>query len=325
MAYGYGGRNAYEVQRDNGRRFDFAKIKAHYESIKPINSKKRKHLDVRPIGERDRSWERVIKVNDNEYYLTCNAYPYYEIHSNAYKHTRAITLSLQGDKEVLTVHTPKLGYDQEKLAPWHLSSPQTYYFYDFNLPVGLSMVNNKACKYVRLDTGDGFKYFTLEKGDITFTRQVGHSLWSPLVVHRESVRNLDRQKTKEWRRLSKPLIEYLNIMMDMVEGKHIASYKNPFMELDGVPIMDVFKQTEDGNPPPQWFALAEYYKHRCTENRWEEYINERGGKAWNRTEIVDKSKLSGKLHKDLYKLVKPFAVKEVPLGEMCKDPYKGWK
>ena len=320
MGFGYG-RNAYDVQRDNGKRFDFAKIKAHYESVKPINSKKRKHLDVRPVGERDRSHERMVKVNDNEYYITCNAYRYYDIHSDAYTHSRAVTFSLHGDTEVITVHTPRQAYDKEKLATHYLSSPQTYYFYHFNLPVGLSMVNNKSCKYVRLDTGDGFKYFTLEKGDITFTRKSNMSYWSPLVVHRESVRNLDRQKTKEWRKLTKPLIEYLNIMMDMAEPKHIAHYQNPFMALNTPSIMDVFKQTEDGNPSPHWFTLAEYYKHRCTEVHWGRKLE--GG--YNRLEILSKEKLSGKLHKDLYKLVKPFAVTEVPLGEMCKDPYKSWK
>ena len=53
--YGWG-RSPYDVQRSNGVRTDFDMAKKRYESIKPLQGK-RKELDVRPIGQRNRAWD----------------------------------------------------------------------------------------------------------------------------------------------------------------------------------------------------------------------------------------------------------------------------
>jgi len=67
MSYGnWNARSPYAVQQYNGKPTDFAKAVERYESIKPLIGK-RKSLDVRPLGERDRAWERIVKVSDTEY------------------------------------------------------------------------------------------------------------------------------------------------------------------------------------------------------------------------------------------------------------------
>ena len=48
----------------------FDKVAACYESIKPIRGKQHKDQDVRPLGDRNRKWERIKKINDNCYVLT---------------------------------------------------------------------------------------------------------------------------------------------------------------------------------------------------------------------------------------------------------------
>jgi len=320
MSYGnWNNRTPYEVQRDNGGRFTFATIKERYENTKPINSKQRKHLDVRPLAERDRSHERIVKVNDNEFYLTYDAWRWSEIHQPDRQHTRAISFHQVGDMETVVVHTPRTNWKEEKhLYPRAFSSSSTYYFYEFNLPYGLNMEKHNSAKYVRLDTETGYQHYTIEKGDITFTRKFGAKYWKPMVVHREMTHKIDRSKSKEWRNTVKPLLEYLNVMVDMVEPQYIGWWENVLAsatkELTNKD--EVFKQV-DGEAHESWFKMAEYYKKRIETSDWSKPYGER-------TSIYDKSKLKHYLYKDLYKLVKPLQATEVPLGTMCKDRYKSW-
>ena len=318
MGYGYNTRTPYEVQRDNGGRFDFAKIKERYENTKPITGKARGHLDIRPIGERDRSHERMVKVSDTEYYVTYDAWRWSEIHSPDRTHTKAITYCLNGDMETVIVHTPRTNWKAEKnLFPKALSSPSTFYFYDFNLPDGLTMANHQSSKYVVLNCEDGYRYYTIEKGDITFTRKQGTKTWMPMVVHRETIHALDKVKTKEWRQTAKPLLEYLNIMVDMVEPQYIGWWQNIIAETTkDLPKSEVFKQPDD-SAPEHWFKMAEYYKRRIENHNYMGY-----GKPAIVT--YDKSKLRTLLHRDLYKLVKPLKSIDVPLGTPCKDRFKSW-
>jgi hypothetical protein len=310
-------RTPYQVQKDNGKKFDFEKIKSTYELIKPLKGKRAK-LNVRPMGERNRSQERIVKVNDNEYYLTCDAYRWAEIHQPERTHNRAISFHLLGDMETVVVHTPRTYWKEEKdLFPKAFTSNSVFYFFDFNLPDGLNMVNYKSSKYVQLNCEDGFRYYTIEKGDITFTRRVGTKYWNPMVVHRETIHHLDKEKTKEWRATAKPLLDYLNIMVDMVEPQYIGWWENTLAKATSdIPRDKVFKH--DGEEAPQhWFELAEYYKKRI-----ESYQHN----GWDKpaTYTYDKSKLRYHLYKDLYKLVKPLTSIEIPLGTRCKDRFKSW-
>jgi len=43
----------------------FSKVAEHYDSIKPIRG-----TDIRPLGDRARKWEHIVKVHNNKYVLT---------------------------------------------------------------------------------------------------------------------------------------------------------------------------------------------------------------------------------------------------------------
>jgi hypothetical protein len=316
MGFGYGTRTPYEVQQDNGGRFDFDKIKQRYEQVKPLRGK-RANLDVRPMNDRGRSHERIIKVNENEYYLTFDAWRWSELNDPKRGHNRAISFHLIGDMETVVVHTPRTNWKEVKdLYPKAFSSNSIFYFYEFNLPDGLNMVNNNACKYIRLNCEDGYRYYTVEKGDTTFTRKRGTKYWNPMVVHRETIHHLDKEKTKEWRTTAKPLLDYLNVMVDMVEPQYLGWYQNVLAEATkDLPKDKVFKQDGD-EAPEHWFKLAEFYKKRIQNYHYM-------GNS-KHTISYDKSKLRTYLHRDLYKLVKPLKATEIPLGVMCKDRFKSW-
>ena len=71
----------------------FDAVKEQYRSTKPVVSKYHtKEDDIRPIGDRKRKWERIIKVNDNCYALTHDGMEW------DYKVDGACTIGIDNDK-----------------------------------------------------------------------------------------------------------------------------------------------------------------------------------------------------------------------------------
>lgn len=300
----YWGRSAYEVQRDNGRHFDFDKIATHYESIKPLRGK-RASLNIRPVGERNRDWERVVKVNDDEYYLTNSSWRWYDSSHNTHgrTHQKLISFKRFDGGESVTIHTPTWG-EGKQFDSRALGVSSTFYFIYFNLPKGLSFANIKSCKYVELDG----KYYSAEKGDITFTRMIGQTEWKPYVVHREFIHHIDRQKTKELKQRATPFLNYANVMFDMLEPNH--HWRNGFKD-DNYTWEDLLDPIENGEPNPMWVELVERFKYRT--RMWD------SGKT-----ICMKALLEGVVLEDLKRIAKPLKAIEVPLGTPCRDTYKNW-
>jgi len=296
MGYGYGTRSPEQVQIDNGGRYTFDTIKAKYESIKPIRGK-RKDLNIRPLGERNRDWERVFMVNENEYYISHDAWR----GRDEGIHNRSITWFKRGDFEIVTVHTPKSVWhkgNEEKLAYYTLTSSSVFHFFNYNLPIGLSMANHKSCKYVAVNREGGhLDYYTIENGDITFQRRSGDKYWNPVVVHREFKHSLDRSKTKELRKSIVPFLEYYNVVAPLID-KTSYFYGNPLEEFGS----NVLNKIGD-DVPESWFKIAERYKYK---------------NQWRRGDIKDL------MIKDLYRVAKPLVKEPVPLGTTVRDRYKTW-
>lgn len=313
MGYWSSSSSPYDVQSRNGKRFDFAMIQSHYENVKPLRGK-RKEENIRPIGQRDRHWERMIKVSDTEYYVTFDCYRYRT------SHNKAITWSLNNDMETMIIHTPKQVWNNaNQLHPRTLSSSSVFWFYDFNMPQEFSMVNYRANKYVRYNN----QYYIIEKGDITFQRKVGQTEWQPLVVHREFKHTLDRKQTKHLRKMIEPFLSYYDVMCDIVEAKNswgnaIFRAMNDGDELrtvDPDEVLELFKH--DGEIPNAWLLMVEYYKERIMESSYD-------WKTQTRTDTFRRDKLHGYVAKDLFQIARPCKTEEVPLGKLSNDRYKGW-
>ena len=303
----------YDVQSNQGGRFDFASVKKRYQDTIPLRGK-RKEENIRPINRRDRAWERIIEVSDSEYYVTYDAYRHRTLHN------RAITWSLNNGMEFMTVHTPKKVWGQTpsmELHPRTFSSASIFWFYDFNLPHEFNMVNHRANKYVRYDN----KFYSVELGDVVFQRKVGEKHWLPLVVHREFKHTLDRTQTKQLRESIKPFMAYFDIMCDIIEGNGSWSYGNPIhnavvgdqnRRILPQEAIALFKQNDDGSVPDGWLGMVERYKHRITRYSMRD----------------DNSLLRDNLPKficdDLFRIVKPCKITEVPIGTLTHDRYKGW-
>ena len=296
MGYGYYGRSPEQVQADNGGRFTFDTIKARYEAVKPLRGK-RKDLNVRPLNERRRDWERVFMVNENEYYISHDAWR----GRDEGNHNRSITWFKRGDWEIITVHTPKSTWNNEnrgRLAPYEFSSSSVYHFFNYNLPNGLSMANHKSCKYVQVDNSDSPPtYYTIEKGDITLQRRSGEKYWKPVVVHREFKHSLDRSKTKELRKSLEPFLEYYKVVEPLID-KTSYYYGNALEDFGS----SVFNKVGD-DVPESWFKIVERYKHK---------------NQWYRGDVKNL------IIKDLYQVAKPLVKEPVPLGTPVRDRYRTW-
>lgn len=303
-------RSPEEVQWANRHEFDFEKIAKHYESIKPLRGK-RASKNIRPVGERNRDWERVVKVSDDEYYLTNSAYRWYDDPnhntSNRVAHKLMSFKRFDGG-ESFTLRTPV--WHTGRIDPNQLGVSSTFYFIKFNLPHGLSFHNERSCKYIRTDHDD--KYYTAEKGDITFTRLNGQTEWKPLVVYPEVVHHTDRSKTKKIREQMKPFLEYSEVMFDILEYKSwwggTVFRQEVFAEYTWE---DVINPMEDGSPNPLWVDLVERMKYKAKFYNYD-----------TRGYEYSKVKFKNELYKDICYIARPHKEIEIPLGTTCRDPFK---
>jgi hypothetical protein len=316
MGYYRHSSSPYDVQSSQGGRFTFATVKERYQQTKPIQGK-RKALNIRPIKRRDRAWERIIEVNENEYYVSFDAY----MHRT--HHNRGITWKMSEGMEYMTIHTPRRVWsstDPSQLYPRTLSSSSVFWFYDFNLPTEFSMDNYYTNKYVRFNN----KFYSIELGDITFQRKQGGGVgdWQPLVVHREFKHHIDRAKTKELRESIKPFVEYFDVMSGIVEEKHGRG--NPIVKAivgeEGIgrevvlpeQVKALFKPTDNG-VPDSWLKMVERYKRKIIKYDYRD-----------RQSTLKRHKLEKEICKDLFYLMKPCKDIEVPLGTLTIDKYKSW-
>lgn len=316
MSFGnYQARDSKLVQADNGIQLNFEKAKALYENTKPIQGK-RECLNIRPVGERGRSHERIIKVTDREYYITCNSWARIDTKTKEVFdfHCRAITFGKNyWGGETITIHTPRTSSGQ--FAVSNLNAPSVYWFYNYKLPKDFSLVNHKGKKYIAHQTQENVtNYYTLDKGDIVFFKPEKDSYFKPLQVHREYTRTLNKQKTKELREKAKPLFNYISTMIDLVEtDKWVRD--NPLKQ---IPDEDLFKH----DPDDKWLELVEIYKNRIKQSTgWYDYTK----KQHFHTIEYHKHRLNAIFYKHLYQRMKPLDIHEVPLGKICYDKFKNWE
>lgn len=296
--YGWG-RSPYDVQRSNGVRTDFDMAKKRYESIKPLQGK-RKELDVRPIGQRNRAWERVVKVSDNEYYLSCISWSYYDKpeHADNARNLRSITLKREGEIDTIIIHASKHSF----------CSPSVLYFYDFNLPQNMSMYSHKGNKYLKVSTeNEGYKYYTLKQGDVIFYKTKGETFWKPQQVFREVRHLLDRKQTKVIREKLKTFTEYARVMLPLVE------FKSSWGDILDTHWEDFVTLKNPNEIPESWLDAVARYAYKLNRYNWSTRANE-----------VNEKGLIPKIQRDAYRQAKPFKIEEVPLGELSNDPYKSW-
>ena len=311
MGHWYSMRSSHQVQSESPNKYlTFDKVKELYENTKPIRGK-RECLNIRPVGERGRTQDRVIKVNSEEYYLTCNSYAYVSKDKDQRDyHCRAITYRMHYDTETIIIHTPTNSYGS--LTPSWLNSPSMLYFYHYKLPKEFGVHNHRGKKYITHTIEGQTKYYTMAKGDMVFIKRKDEPHFKPYQVHREFVRSLDKEQTKVANQNIKPFLDYANAMINIIETEK-WSQGNP---LANITKEELFKQ----DPSESWLGVLENYKDRI---RSSSYVRQASG---DYTQVLEYKThlLKKKIQNDLYRLVKPFKLTEVELGKLCYDKYANW-
>jgi hypothetical protein len=335
MGYGWNTRSPEDVQRHQGQHYDFKKIAERYESTVPLRGK-RKAQNIRPHGERSRDWERIVKVSDQEYYLTNNAYRWHGQHN--YVACRAITFKRDDDgNETVIVHTPRpyWGDDREKLVPKQLGVPSTFFFYGCNLPAGLYMYKHHSKNYLCVKNSDAdgdISYYILEKGDVVMTRGAFDKYFKPLIVHREVHRSLDRSKTKAVRQELSSFVEYARVMMPIVEADRQSMYTSPVFWAHKESTSGLYMSGEiveeclgkgwrglfTGEPTELWFKLVQYYKYKCQRSKWNPET-----RAYEPVELTPQ-RVASYIANEVYREEKPLHEEPVELGKLTFDKYRTW-
>lgn len=340
MSFGGYGRTPEDVQRYNGRKYTFKTIAERYEQVVPLRGK-RKAMNIRPHGERNRDWERIVKVSDHEYYLTNNAYRWYD--KQGFSPNRAITFKRDDDgNETLIVHTPRVYWgekleDRERLMPRQIGVPSTFYFYNCNLPEGVGMYKFHSKNYLMVKAEEGYgescwKFYTLDKGDVVLTRGAFDKFYKPLVVHREFKRSLDRKKTKAIREELSPFIEYVRVMLPMVGADRQSMYSPPMYWANvkdaehlyvsgGIArecIGKGWRGLFTGEPDELSFKLVQYYKAMCNRSVWNSET-----RSYDMIEATPQ-RVANYIANEVYRCEKPLHEEPVELGVKTFDKYRTW-
>ena len=339
MSFGNWARSPEEVQRDNGGRYDFDSIAQKYEAVTPLGGKKRKHLNIHPNGERSRCWERIVKVSDEEYYLTNNAYRWYDLHpDDRYRrpHSRAITFKKQDGLETIILHTTRKMWGENpgtELYPRDLGTPSNFYFYSCNLPHGVSMAKHYSKNYIAVKEDEvTTKYYTLDKGDVHLTRNVGEKYFKPLIVHREVHRSLDRKKTKAIREELKSFIDYTRVMLPLAPKDRQGWYgatplslqdQNPNEWDKGLKRFCCGKSWRElvgarDDVPDHWFEMVQYYKAKCARQTFNFET-----RSYEDIEASPQAVMNH-IAREVYRQELPFHEELVELGKRTFDSYRNW-
>jgi hypothetical protein len=150
----------------------FDKVASYYDRIKPVVSVHHKREDdVRPLGDRRRKWERIIKVDADTYALSHNYSILYSVPVDAHKAPHSILWHRAEDgTETVTV---TLGNRRHDVSMFNFLT--TY------LPTGLDFLRPRdGKKYIRasVSAGECKTYFLQNTGGrtLTFNSVVSNSL-----------------------------------------------------------------------------------------------------------------------------------------------------
>ena len=146
---------------DMPRLDNFSAVAKHYDSIKPVISKRHtREQDVRPLGDRNRKWERVSKLSDD-------CYAYYDgdigdsiVYSEWHRNGEGITDEACKALAPIMWTREKGGWNREILRVRNGSGSGAhngrYSFLERALPRGFNFVVDNGKQFVILD---GTRYF----------------------------------------------------------------------------------------------------------------------------------------------------------------------
>ena len=136
---------------------NFEQVKAHYDNIKPVVSKcHTREQDVRPIGDRKRKEERIIKISEHCYALVSG----YDHGDTVFQPWGQATVPVTKDEiefyAAIVWRKHRNGTNTVKIrngsGPWNHTS--RYQFINRHTPRGMGFIVDHGKQYIRVHGGD---------------------------------------------------------------------------------------------------------------------------------------------------------------------------
>jgi hypothetical protein len=201
--------------------------------------------------------------------------------------------------------------------------------------MGMTKHNSKNYLCVRVEEGYGescWRYYTVDKGDVVLTRGALDKFYKPLVVHREFKRSLDRKKTKAIREELSSFVEYVRVMMPIVEADRQSMYSPPMYWAHQKDVEHLYvsggiakecmgkgwRGLFTGEPDELSFKLVQYYKAMCNRSVWNPESRS--------YDLIDATpqQIAKYIANEVYKYEKPLHEEPVELGVKTFDRYRNW-
>jgi hypothetical protein len=176
----------------------FAEVEATYNDVKPMVSKNHtKEQNLRPIGDRARKWERVIKVNDKKYILNNGEVDMISFWGG-YHHNQAKRKPTMEEVEALapivwTIDDEGNEFIKIRNGSGESAHMSRYTFLEHNLPKQMAFIVDNGKQYIAIGDKFGGSQHFLPKSDyfwgnknskedgkqLHFVRMAGTTKWLP--------------------------------------------------------------------------------------------------------------------------------------------------
>ena len=229
----------------------FAEVEATYNDVKPMVSKNHtKEQNLRPIGDRSRKWERIIKVNDKKYILN---------------NGEVDVLSFWGGYIQDSIYRSKPTMEEiEALAPivWTIDDEgnefikirngsggsahmSRYTFLEHNLPKQMAFIVDNGKQYIRTGSDRHFlpksDYFWGNKNSkedgrqLHFVRMAGTTKWLPegnTFQFTSPKKRIDKARKAKLKGAIDSMWDYISAMWQLIDSNDPYDY-NRHTQLQG--------------------------------------------------------------------------------------------
>ena len=184
-------------------------VARHYDSIKPINSAKHRGKDTRPIADRARNWETVVKYSDDHYALRL---------MDGWNGATYKPIEWVGDTCVIRNGTGDSAHNSH------------YSFLERFLPRGMSLIIRSGKQFIRVGKANSFSdtdfYLPKVHNNEFLTFKLGdYNEWvmqhAPYVVPRVRV---DKEKKAKYKKEIAEFTEWAWTILPLLDGQYTASY-----------------------------------------------------------------------------------------------------
>ena len=309
--------NDYHYRGNNVRLGSHARAKEMYEKVKPLGGGRKKYgIDLRPLTDRHRYWEALIKDSGSYGVGFVTSYAQY-----SGKVPRVITGFNHSEKQLLMVHPD----ESLTFTRTYMSSYSTWGLLGALLPRELALVKFGAKQYIRaLQEGGGYKYYHVPRSgnpvdnSIRFLPRAtadGGRVFDVLGCNAETKYIVDRKLTNIVRDKFAKFMDYYDYMHKLLDQEVAETLSHSWVNRMKA---ERFFRSSDwlgldwdnaDEFPPLWGEAVKHMILTHTSVRWERESDS------YKTDVRPPEAIRSLYHGEaLYAITRPYKAVEVELG-----------